>query len=150
MKLLPPVPGETGDSSQHIISWYNYDPTAGLSLKQNTYHSFTGGWYLRLPTRLGTDLQIVRGAEMGGVAGLSFYTTDEEGNPESELFSVYTLTGSARNSITPADGRFVLSARGETTYAARLGSGARAVNLTKDEVTATFNYIQVNRFGGAA
>ena len=140
---LSSLSADNQDNAQYVISWYNYDAANGLTLKTNTYHNFAGGWFLRLPTRLGTDFIVSRAAGLSGASGLVFSQNNGKNEPGEELFSLYVFTGSNRNALLPGTGIFTLSARGETTYAASLGSGAQKLKLTQEEVTAMFNYIQV-------
>ncbi len=130
------------DTAHSLISWYNYDPENGLSLKETTYHSFSGGWFLRIPKRIGTKLNIGRGGELLGTAGLSFSLLSEASDA-GELFCVYTLTGSARDVLTLEDDSFILSRRSDATFVARLGAGAQQLNLTREEIEAMFGLIQV-------
>lgn len=136
------MPASTEDPAelrQSLISWFNYDPENGLSLKETTYHSFSGGWFLRIPKRIGTELHIGRGGELVGNAGLSFGLPGTGG----ELFSVYMLTGSARDALTSEDDCFILSRRSDAIFAARLGEEAQRLNLTREEVEAMFSFVQV-------
>jgi len=128
------------DAVQSLISWYNYDPENGLTFKETTYHSHAGGWFLRIPKRIGTDLQIGRGEELAGTPGLSFALSS---GMSDELFNIYMLTGSARDALTAEEDCFILSRRGDVTFAARLGVCAQQLNLTREEMEAMFGLIQV-------
>lgn len=128
------------DSVQSLISWHNYDPENGLSLKETTYHNFAGGWFLRIPKRIGAELLIGRGGELAGTPGLSFALSS---GTSDELFCVYMLTGSARDALTSEEDCFILSRRGDATFAARLGVCAQQLNLTREEMEAMFGLIQV-------
>ena len=133
-----------GQESQYsVISWYNYEAAKGLTLSTNTYHNFAAGWFLRLPSRMGTDFVVSRAAGLSGASGLIFSLNNGKNTAGEELFSLYVYTGSNRSAMLPGTGFFTVSARGETTYVARLGPAAQLVKLTQEEVSAMFNYIQV-------
>ena len=57
---------------------------------------------------------------------------------------MYSLSGSALDAVTPEDNCFILSRRSDTAVVARLGDSAQGLNLTQEEVSAMFSYIQIH------
>lgn len=139
---LPTVLPE--EDAYYAIRWMEYAPKLeSKTVKMTTYHHYSGGWYLRIPERLGLDFTISRDNTIAGVSGLVFRLAQEDG-PGEELFTIYAFTGSDRNAAAAADGRFQLGAKSDTTYAAMLGDGAERLELTQAELVSMFRFIRVD------
>ena len=141
---LPDIDPESSEDDYFIIRWYNYSPGSGLTLKENTYHNYANGWFLRLPDKLGTKFIVARGEEVSGTRGLSFYENNGQGEAGDELFTLFLFTGSGRNVSANYEGRFPVGSKGESTFAARLGSGAKHIGLTQEELVSMFNFIRID------
>jgi len=97
-----------------VISWYNFDPENGISLKENTYYSFDEGWFLRLPTRLGLNFSVFDNVDASGISGHYFSSLTGSPSGGAELFSVHVLTGNNRDALAQNDDYFVLKTKGDT------------------------------------
>lgn len=127
------------------IDWYNLYTDGARQVKLSTFHNHLAGWYLELPGYWHGDLTVARSGEaVGGVSGLTFSQwKGREAQPE-EIFTLYAFTGEDREALAVEDGRFVVAVKGETVYAAALGTGNRAKLLGQDGLKAMFKFIQIN------
>ncbi len=78
---------------------------------------------------------------MRGTAFSGYHYSPELAEP---IFTVYAFTGEDRDQLAAADGRFVLSKKGDVTYAASFGTDRRAKALSEEDLKAMFNYIHVD------
>ena len=143
---LVALPSQNAESATYfVIDWYNLYPDGARQVKVSTFHNNAAGWYLELPGQWHGKLTVSRSEETAdGVQGLTFSEWKGRDVKPEKIFTVYAFTGDNREAQAVADGRFVLARKGETIYAASMGSGTRARELTQEELTAMFRFIQVN------
>lgn len=132
------------EDAYYMIRWYNYEPSVGLTLKASTYHNFSGGWFLRLPDKMGRKFIVSRGTEESGVRGLVFSANNGNDETGEMMFTMYAFSGSDRNLLAGQRERFILGTKSETTFAAKLGPAAQTIGLTQEELTSMFNMIRVD------
>lgn len=145
---LPDGDPENTEDDYFVIKWYNYDPSRGLTLKENTYHNYSSGWFLRLPEKLGTNFIVQRREDSDGSRGLFFCRNNGRDEPGGVIFSLYAFTGSGRNISANQEARFPVGSKGETTFAAKLGDAAQRIGLTQEELTSMFNFIRIDWYTG--
>ena len=143
---LVALPSQTaGSATYFVIDWYNLYPDGARQVKISTLHNNAAGWYLELPGQWHGKLTVSRSEEeANGVQGLTFSEWKGRDVKPDKIFTVYALTGENREEQAVADGRFILAKKGETVYAASMGSGSWARKLTQEDMTAMFRFIQVN------
>lgn len=137
---LPDLDPDNTDDDYFVIRWYNANSSGGLKLKEYTYHNFSGGWFLRLPEKMGTKFLVSRGEEISGARGLVFSTN----SGTEEYFTLYAFSGSMRNALANQDDRFILGSKGESTYSAKIGPAADRIGLTPEKLVSMFNFIRVD------
>ena len=115
-QILPLPSAEGSDENDSAISWYNLD------LNQ---------------------FCITRGAEADGVHGYAF-SQWEDGRRTELIFTIYAFSGENRNESASADGRFILAEKGDITYAAKLGTGKWAEELSADRLRDMFHFIHID------
>ena len=142
-QILPLPSAEGSDENDSAISWYNLDLDGRSMPKLTTYHSFSGGWFLKLPDRWQNQFCITRGAEADGVHGYAF-SQWEDGRRTELIFTIYAFSGENRNESASADGRFILAEKGDITYAAKLGTGKWAEELSADRLRDMFHFIHID------
>lgn len=142
-QILPLPSAEGSDENDSAISWYNLDLNGRSLPKLTTYHSFSGGWFLKLPDRWQNQFCITRGAEVDGVRGYEF-SQWENGRRAELIFTIYAFSGEERNKSASADGRFILAEKGDVTYAAKLGTGKWAEELSEDRLKDMFHFIHID------
>ena len=142
-QILPLPSAEGSDENDSAISWYNLDLDGRSLPKLTTYHSFSGGWFLKLPDRWKNQFCITRGAEADGVHGYAF-SQWEDGRRTELIFTIYAFSGENRNESASADGRFILAEKGDITYAAKLGTGKWAEELSADRLRDMFHFIHID------
>lgn len=142
-----PLPHYTGTDDETVYSairWYGLDPAAlELTLRETTFHSYTGGWFFAMPERIGSNFLVSRGNPVSGANGVIFYDNSGTEAPEI-LFTVYSFTGSERSMLASADGRFSVGTKSDTAYSVLLGPAAQRLGLSQAELTAMFRYIRIN------
>ena len=143
-KQLPQAQSADGEDPYWIINWYNLTPSGRQKRKMTTYHNFSAGWYVILPEEWISSLTISRSTEKSGVRGLTFSRRNGEGQTPDEIFTIYAFSGDDRNKVAVEDGRFILGEKGDVTYAASLGTGGWADDLTRDELIRMFNFIHID------
>ena len=143
-ELVPLVRTEDGDDGDSLIQWYNLDLAGNRTVKQTTYHNFSAGWYVKLPEEWVGHVAVTRGEEVSGVRGTVFSGYLYSPERSEPIFTIYAFTGEDRNQLAAADGRFVLSEKGDVTYAAAFGTDRRAKALSEEDLKAMFNYIHVD------
>jgi len=139
------LPSATAAEETHwIIDWYNLLPEGGRRIKMTTYHNYAGNWYLVLPETWHDQLSVSREKETAGAGGYIFSKWNGYGQTPEEIFTIYSFTGEDRQMQAEADGRFVLAEKGETIYAASLGTCQWAQELTQKDLRAMFRFIYLD------
>lgn len=142
-QILPLPSAEGSDENDSAISWYNLDLDGRSLPKLTTYHSFSGGWFLKLPDRWQNQFCITRSTEADGVHGYAF-SQWKNGRRTELIFTIYAFSGENRNKSASADGRFILAEKGDITYAAKLGTGKWAEELSADRLRDMFHFIHID------
>ena len=143
-ELLQLPQSEDGGDRYSLIYWYNLDGKGQKTVKQTTYHCFSGGWYVTVPEQWREKLTISRGEEVGGVRGYVFSEWKQGGQPPEEIFTLYTFTGEDRNELASADGRFLVSEKGDVSCSAKMGTSVLAKGMSEEDLKMMFNYIQID------
>ena len=142
-QILPLPAAEGSEENDSAISWYNLDLDGHSLPKLTTYHSFSGGWFLKLPDTWQNQFCITRGTETDGVRGYEF-SQWKNGRCADLIFTIYAFSGEDRNEAASADGRFPLAEKGDITYAAKLGTGKWADALSEDRLREMFHFIHID------
>jgi len=142
-QILPLPTAEGSDENDAAISWYNLDMEGRSFPKLTTYHSFSGGWFLKLPDSWQNQFCITRSAETDGVRGYAF-SQWKNGRRGDLIFTVYEFSGENRYEFASADGRLILAEKGDVAYAAKLGTGKWASELSEDRLKDMFHFIHID------
>lgn len=132
------------DETYWAIDWYNLSLDGQRKRKMMTYHCYPGGWYLELPETWYEHLTVSRSEETDGVRGYTFSKWNGRGAKIEEIVTIYAFTGDDRLTLAQADGRFLLAEKGETAYAASLGTCSWAGELNQEKLNQIFHLIQVD------
>jgi len=143
---LVALPSQTAESAAYfVIDWYNLYPDGARQVKVSTFHNHAAGWYLELPGQWHGKLTVSRSEEEAdGVQGLTFSEWKGRDAKPEKIFTIYAFTGDNREAQAVADERFILAKKGETVYAASMGTGSWAGKLSREDVIAMFRFIQVH------
>lgn len=133
-----------GEETYWAIDWYNLSLDGQRQRKMTTYHCYPGGWYLELPEAWYGYLTVSRSGEVGGVRGYTFSKWNGRGAKTEDIVTIYAFTGDDRLDLAQDDGRFLLAEKGETAYAASLGTCSWARELSQENLCAMFRLIQVD------
>ncbi|MBQ8004079.1 MAG: hypothetical protein IJ299_03210 [Oscillospiraceae bacterium] len=117
-----------------------------------TYHAYSEGWYLLLPTAWSTSVYASRTVTRAGEVAVHFTTReilpgDTEDRIEAPLFSLYILTGGSRDAYAAEEGRFVIAEREDTLFAASIASESYlATQINEEFIKAAFKNIESEWF----
>lgn len=126
------IPKETEKNALRGVTnrtyrWCTVSENSSLIPSAFTYHSYSEGWYLLLPTSWSESVHASRTVTRAGEIGISFSTrelmqgdTDEQ--IEAPLFSLYILTGGSRDAYAAEEGRFIVAEREDRIFAAKIES----------------------------
>ncbi len=144
--------GGTGEENYQVIDWYNYDLEGEATLALTTYHSVTAGWYLEIPPQWDDGNLGIRRSEAqkdGSTRGLTFFHRESGG--ETDLLTVYLLSGSGRNKVAERPGRFIVYEMAESILAAELGTQVpEKLAITWEEVLERMHLIETDWLTGEA
>ena len=143
LPTLVALPSASAEASYFLVQWYELKPDGTREKKPTTYYNYSygGGWYLVIPEAWEDQLTISRTTEVAGIYRYTFSRwIDREVEPQ-EILSIYTISGEDRHSLAQSDGRFLLSERGETVYAASLGESSLSRTISEEKVKTMFSLI---------
>ena len=137
--FLPPPEGAVLVDNPYLIQWYNLQTDGTQVEKMTTYHSFTGGWYVRLDPAWQTGIFVTRDMDMVGNQGYVFSCRDESDGSTRELFAIY-----ARSGDQSLEGLIKLAQKDDVVYAAQVLEGGAELGMTEDTLKDCFKFIQVD------
>lgn len=137
--FLPPPEGAVLVDNPYLIQWYNLQTDGTQVEKMTTYHSFTGGWYVRLDPAWQTGIFVTRDMDMVGNQGYVFSCRDESDGSTRELFAIY-----ARSGDQSLEGLIKLAQKDDVVYAAQVLEGGADLGMTEDTLKDCFKFIQVD------
>lgn len=135
--FVPPEGLVTVDNP-YLIQWYNLQTDGTQKEKMTTYHSFTGGWYVRLDQQWQDGVFVTRGENVGDSQGYVFSSRDSAGQTQ-ELFVIYALS-----SDQSLEGLVKLAQKDDVLYAARLLPAGEDLGMTEETLKDSFKFIQVD------
>ena len=116
------LPGDTGGEAYWKIYWRSYDAAGEPEHQAITYHNLTDSWYLLVPEEWDGHFTVRQDNTSTMEHATTFYSVSGD-RIESELLTIYTLTGSDRETQAVKDGRAILRRQPTTVYAVRFASG---------------------------
>lgn len=135
-ELLPILDQEGNESGEYWILWYSVDPNGKRSEGMYTYYSHADKWYLHIDQNWTKKLTVTR-AE--GIC--TFYNEDKE-----IVMTIYALTGSNRKEQAQTLGGVVLGSSESVTFAAVVGPGAKALDITEQRIRQMFYPIELKLY----
>ena len=133
---MKPVVLWQDENQWSLLRWFALDVDGWEFDKMYTYHNFVAGWYLQLNGDWATRVSVVQSDNT-----FTFYVWDEEMLHPAPVFSLYTLSGSLRESEATDHGRFALYRTDGVIYAARLEESAQDYGITQEELISSFRLI---------
>lgn len=141
---LVALPSATAEETFWLIEWYSLGVEGSRKVKMTTYHNYYGSWYLILPERWKDAITISRVNEGTGRMGYMVSKWNGYDQPSEEIFTIHALTGDDRLEQAKSNGNFLLAEKGETAYAASLGSCSWAKALKQSDLSAMFRFIYLD------
>lgn len=130
------LPGEGGDESYWKIYWRSYDASGTPEHQAITYHNLTDSWYLLVPEEWDGHFTVRQDNTSNTEHATTFYSVSGD-RIEDELLTVYTLTGSDRESQAMKNGKTILRRQPTTVYAVRFAPGYDQWRYAIDESSFT-------------
>jgi len=137
--LIPMKPISEWQSSDQdfLLRWFSVDADGREMDKRYTFHNFTEGWYMELPSALATRVTVDQRNQT-----CYFNVWDPFFEQTDLLFTVYTLTGSSREEDAVSDGRFLLHRTETVVFAAKLEYGAAEYEISEEMLKERFRLIR--------
>lgn len=114
-------------AANRCYRWSMLSGTGTLKPSAFTYHAYSEDWYLLMPLAWSGSVRAERSVRRSGESVIHFSThetvrgdTDEQ--LKAPLFTIYVLTGSSRGQYAAEEGRFIISEREDTVFAASISS----------------------------
>lgn len=136
--VLPSEGTEPADGCR--VDWYAYGRAGLRHLTVSTYHNFTDGWYLELPSAWSGRFTAGR-SSYNDEAAVTFSVQGEEA---FSFLRISAVTGSDREEKAAQEGRIVLSRQPDVIYTAELlaGSGEWKDAVSAEELRSRFHLIR--------
>ena len=128
---------------QHLIRWYTLDIEGNPINKLYTYHNYGSGWFLELDSAWASGVSVV---QEGSV--YSFYLWNDDFTEAKVLFTLYSFTGSSRETQATEGDRFPLHTSENTVYAASLSDLAISLGIAENTLTNSFHLIHQDWYTG--
>ena len=122
---------------QQLVYWYAIDSEGRQTEKLYTFHNYPGGWYLPLSSVWASRVTVEQSQGQ-----YRFLLWDESYKKTQPLFTVYVFTGTDRDALATAQGRFVLSRAEGVAYAAQLEEAAPEYGITENSLIEGFRLIR--------
>ena len=122
---------------QYLIRWFAMDIGGQEVDKLYSFHNYAGGWYVQLDNTWATRVTV---EQQGNT--YTFYVWDVGYNHVTELFTLFALSGSDRETQATEDLRFALHRTEGVVYAARLQPDAARFGLTEETLINSFHLIR--------
>lgn len=133
---------ETGkDKSYYAIDWYTFDLNGGTRAVFTTYHDFSDGWYMVLPSDWKDSVTVRREDAVSGERTIVFSYMTGSDAPAVDFLKVYTLSGDNKKDRAAIDERFTLIVHGDVIYAAEILDAGMPITVDKTMVTSSFRLI---------
>jgi len=110
------LPSEPGEEEYWKIYWHSYHIDGSDELQATTYHNQTDNWYLLIPEAWDGHFTVRQSNASSAVHATTFYTVRGR-TLGDELLTIYTLTGTNRESQAAKTGRAILRRRTDIVYA---------------------------------
>ena len=145
LELPMPIPLPSADSenteSYWIIQWYSLSLDGSTTDKSLTYHNYSAGWFLELPSEWRDQITVYRSDNAYVFA--AWRGADETPQP---LFSI----GAATEGESLPENSTVLTEQNGTTYYLTITQGAEnwSSEITAEALSQRFHMIQTNWYNG--
>lgn len=137
------IAGDERSENRSLIGWYNLQLDGSEVQKCVTFHNYSDGWFLTVPSAWMSRLAVTRAGMLGNALGYCFLWQNDQGD-NTELFTIAATSSEQAAQIARESGWTVLLRKGEITYAVLLGPGAAELELTPEQVSGMFRLIQVD------
>lgn len=122
---------EAGEEAYWKLYWYSFHADGTDELQAITYHNQADGWYLLIP-EVWDGHFTVRQNNISATAHATTFYNIHGWQAGEELLTVYTFTGTDRETQAAKSGRAILRRMGETVYAIAYGAAYQDWHYTVD------------------
>ncbi len=138
------LPTASETTTYYMIEWYSYYLSGRTQIVARTYNNYTDGWYMVLPDEWVNRIAVRRVDGASGERVIAFSILNDDGTIGDDFLFIYTLTGENRFERASYSGRFILTRKDETVFAASIVDTSSAVmelEITQELVRGSFNII---------
>ena len=118
---LQAIPNDSASREQYCIVWYNLLPDGTHQEKLVTYHNYSEGWYLQVPTDLRPMLSVTKREDSTLGACTCLLISDFVGR--HELLRIFRLEGTTATDALDNGSVTLLARRGDIYYCLAPGKG---------------------------
>ena len=111
---LQAIPNDSASRDQSCIIWYNLLPDGTHAEKLVTYHNYSEGWYLQVPSSLSSVLSVTKREDSTLGACTCFLISDYAAR--HELLRIYRLEGTTATDALDNGSVTLLARRGDIYY----------------------------------
>lgn len=140
---LMDVPNRGKNQQDCLLRWYSIDSSGREMDKLYTFHNLSQGWYMELDSMLATNATVEQWDN-----SYCFYEWDADFDVFNPVYNVYIFTGTDRDEMARAGGRFPLYSTESVVYAAKLEATAQTLGITEESLKNSFRLIRQNRRTG--
>ena len=133
---MTPLSNVSVSEPSKLVLWYAIGSSGNTMDKLYTYYNATGGWYLKLDSKLASRITVQAEAST-----FAFYLWNENCTEAEKLFTIHTLTGQNREEQSFSDGKFVLLKTDTAIYSATLEATAAGYDITQESLIGSFSQI---------
>lgn len=119
-----------GEAVFRLADWMRYDSAGHAYTSLTTYHNRADGWYFILPEEMSENVSLRRDDRIPGERAVIFSVDD--GEKQTEVLAIYSLTGENREAKSVRDGRTALRSEDEVIYACKILPGAEVLGGALD------------------
>ena len=133
---MEPISDALSGEEQYLIRWFAMDIGGQEVDKLYSFHNYAGGWFVQLDSTWATRVTV---EQQGNT--YTFYAWDVSYSHVTELFTLFALSGSDRETQAAEDQRFALYHTESVVYAAKLQPEAAEFGLTREALIDSFHLI---------
>lgn len=133
---MTPLSNVSVSEPSKLVLWYAMGSSGNTMDKLYTYYNTTGGWYLKIDSKLASRITVQAEANT-----FAFYLWNDNCTKAEKLFTIYTLTGQNREEQSLSDGRFVLLKTDTAIYSATLEAVAAEYDIIQETLIGSFSQI---------
>ena len=126
-----------------LTDWLAYASNGSCFIAETTYHNYSEGWFLTIPSEWKNNITVRRVDNVSGERTIIFAYYESDPNKTTDFLAIYTLTGDNRDERSAIPGRITLLKENDVIYSAEIldNSGQLPFALSYDLIKSNFEII---------